>query len=253
MTTARIELCRDGSHTLYSDTFGQFYHNPNGAVAESLHVFFETSGILSDLQENKPVNVLEIGFGTGLNALLLADALLQLNSSSTVTFQSVEAFPIGIDTAKNLNYSEFLVNPWLGNHLLPVFRQLQTESASYEFPGILQLDVFRGTVKDAQFKSRFFNYVFHDPFSPEVNPELWTATLFEKLKAACTPQSVLTTYCAATKARAAMVVGGWHAARAPGALGKREMTVASLDPEKLSGFSRLNEDRLRERFASQQR
>ena len=113
--------------------------------------FFETSGILSDLQENKPVNVLEIGFGTGLNALLLADALLQLNSSSTVTFQSVEAFPIGIDTAKNLNYSEFLANPWLGNHLLPVFRQLQTESASYEFPGILQLDVFRGTVKDAQF------------------------------------------------------------------------------------------------------
>lgn len=248
MTAPRIETCRDGSHTLYSDRFGQFYHNPNGAVAESLHVFFETSGILVDLRQHKPVKVLEIGFGTGLNALLLADAKIRLNSSSAVTFQSVEAYPIALDIARNLNYGEYLADQKLGEHLVPIFTRLQTESAAYQIPDVLQLDVFRGTVEEAAFKEGYYNYVFHDPFSPEVNAELWSAPLFQKLKTACSPDAVLTTYCAATKARGAMVVGGWHVARAPGALGKREMTVAALDPDKLAGFNRLNENRLLERF-----
>ena len=86
----RIEQCRDGSHTVYSETFNQFYHNPNGAVAESIHVFFETSGLLDVLRSGEPVRVLEIGFGTGLNALLLADFKLALGSTSPVLFQSVE-------------------------------------------------------------------------------------------------------------------------------------------------------------------
>jgi tRNA U34 5-methylaminomethyl-2-thiouridine-forming methyltransferase MnmC len=245
----RIEECRDGSHTVYSETYNQFYHNPNGAVAESIHVFFETSGLLDVLRSGKPVNVLEIGFGTGLNALLLADFKLVLGSTSPVLFQSVEAFPISVEVAGSLNYARYLNNPELGSHLVPICSQLQQESVQYNILPDMKIRVFRGAVEDADFGDEAYNIVFHDPFSPEVNAELWSNEMFVRLRSCCSNDAVLVTYCAATKARGAMAVGGWLVARAPGALGKREMTIAALDAEKLGSFLRLNERRLIERFS----
>lgn len=93
-----------------------------------------------------------------------------------------------------------------------------------------------------------FDYFFHDPFSPEVNPELWSPETFTSLKEIGSPDSVLSTYCAATSARASMAVAGWYVARADGALGKREMTLASLDPSRLSKWKRVDEKRLVHRF-----
>lgn len=247
----RIEACKDGSHTLYSEKFGQFYHNPNGAVAESIHVFFESSGILTALSRNEPVHVLEIGFGTGLNALLLADFKLKLGSRSPVIFQSTEAFPISPEVAGNLNYNAFLHHPELLAHWVPLFSALQHDSVTYPLLKDMELRVFRGQVDEFTFPKAVCTHIFHDPFSPEVNPELWTSDLFEQIRHASTEEAVLVTYCAATKARGAMAVGGWKVARAPGALGKREMTIASLDERRLEGLRRLDESRLIQRFSRQ--
>ena len=100
----------------------------------------------------------------------------------------------------------------------------------------------------SQIVNHKIDFIFHDAFSPEANEELWTLDVFEKLASVSSSNAVLSTYCAASSARAAMAVAGWKIAKAPGALGKREMTVASLNGEKLEAFKRVNEKRLVERF-----
>lgn len=74
-TDTAIHLCKDGSHTLYSGRFRQYYHNPNGALSESRHVFFDTPGWLADYDGERPFHLFEMGFGTGLNLLILLELL----------------------------------------------------------------------------------------------------------------------------------------------------------------------------------
>ena len=110
------------------------------------------------------------------------------------------------------------------------------------------LNLFIGKFEDFKPVEIQADFFFHDAFSPEVNQELWTTETFRRLYSIASKEAVLVTYCAASKARAAMAVAGWKLAKTQGALGKREMTVASLSEEKLSEFKRVNEKRLIERF-----
>ncbi len=113
-----------------------------------------------------------------------------------------------------------------------------------------RVEVFRGDFFDWDM-SRInapAHFILHDAFSPETNPDLWTVPTFQKLLAAADPGAMLGTYCSATKARAAMVLAGWHVARIQGPPGKREVTVASPANEALSGFKRVNEAHLSDRF-----
>ena len=248
----KIHQTKDGSSTLYSNRFEQFYHNPNGAASESLHVFFETSGLIPFLDSADSLTVLEIGFGTGLNFLLLLDVLLQKKINIPVEFWSVEAFPVDQQTASEFTFEDHLKHPEL-NQLLPeVFGNLK--SGLNQFQPLDDLDVrlnlFYGQFDDFDPKNLKADFIFHDPFSPEVNEELWTAETFEKLASFSNSEAVLATYCAASKARGAMCASDWKVARSRGALGKREMTVASLSEEKLVNFKRVNEERLAERYRS---
>lgn len=250
-----IKKTGDGSTSLYSPKFDQLYHNPNGAVAESRHVFFETNGLLNALKKRTSVNILEVGFGTGLNLLLTLDYLDKLNLETKVTFYSIEAFPIDADITEDF---EFKNEPGLQKSL-PILRTVLQDI----YPGMnriqltdqLSLHLWFGFFDDLfveHEKSSLINhkidFIFHDAFSPEVNQELWTPDVFGKMASISNSDAVLSTYCAASAARAAMAVAGWKIARAPGALGKREMTIASLNTDKLETFKRVNEKRLAERF-----
>lgn len=245
------QLSKDGSSTLFSNQFGQFYHNPNGALAESKHVFFETSGLISALSKPHDVlSILEIGFGTGLNFLLLLDYCLSNNISCPVSFYSVEAFPISPEIASILNYSDFLSHGELSGVLTPIFENLK--KGENIFRPITDLDVelhlFYGTFDELNTIDRSIDFILHDAFSPEVNAELWSVATFKKLASFCAKDVRLATYCASSKARAAMAKSNWFIARAPGALGKREMTIASLNEEQLSSFKQVNKQRLINRF-----
>lgn len=238
----RKEQCKDGSDTVFSEKFGQFYHNPNGAVSESIHIFFETSGLIREIESGKSLRILEIGFGTGLNALLLADIIKSSRNTNNFIFQSIEAWPISAAFASDLNYAQFLKNPEIAGNLPKIFTQLESGNAELQLLGNLQIKVFKGFFANFSPDAHIapFDFVFHDAFSPEVNSELWSEQVFKKIHQFCSDEAVLTTYCAATAARAAMARGGWYPARAQGALGKREMTIASKNPEKLRDFKQLN-------------
>ena len=244
-------ISKDGSSTLFSEEFDQFYHNPNGAVSESEHVFFETPGVYDFLEKaTTPISFFEIGFGTGLNYLLLLDACHELEISVPIHFYTVEAFPASPEIINSCNYSEQLHNEAYKSHLVEVFSNLKpgwNSPESFENSSV-QLHVFFGEFYKLTPPITPINFVFHDPFSPEVNGELWTPETFSTIKDFCEDDAVLTTYCAASKARAAMAKAGWKVARAPGALGKREMSLASLSENKLQGLKRLNESRLIERW-----
>lgn len=226
----KLSLTKDGSHTVYSEQFGQFYHNPNGAIEESRHVFFKNSDILQGLKNGNEVRVLEIGFGTGLNALLLAEYASGLKSHSKIVFQSVEAWPLSPEIAQNLNYGDYLQKEVPSGRIPEIFWILQTGSVDLLLSPDFRLLVHLGLFETMSPEVRGFQYVFHDAFSPGVNAELWTVETFAKIRSFCAENAVLTTYSSATKARNAMTEAGWTVHKAPGALGKREMSIAVNKP-----------------------
>lgn len=246
-----IRNTRDGSTTLFSDRFGQHYHNPNGAVAESLHVFFETQGLIRDIQNRIPLRLFETGFGTGLNLLLFDLLLNTCHYPHQAEFISVEAWPVSADTVSGFSFGAHDELTEKIPLLEKIFSSLKRGWNNVEISTRCTLRLYVGTMEQFfhdEVKIREVNYFLHDPFSPEVNRELWQADLFCELKKMAEPQAILSTYCAASSARAAMAAAGWSVAKAPGALGKREMTVASPDPVRLTPYPRVNEERLAERL-----
>lgn len=246
-----IIRCKDGSDTLFSGQFGQHYHNPNGAVEESRYVFFEQSGLLTRLRNKQPCRIVEIGFGTGLNVLLMADYVQKLGSTDQAHhFYSVEAFPITANDFLALNYGEFVENSDLISDIAQFFEGL-TPGANYIcLLGCIHLHVFVGFFEAMPLGMEAVDVIFQDAFSPEVNAELWQPEVFGRLRGISSAEAVLVTYGAASAARAAMAKGGWFVGRTRGALGKREMTVASVSERVLTamGVNRVNEQRLIERW-----
>ncbi|HKI44368.1 MAG TPA: tRNA (5-methylaminomethyl-2-thiouridine)(34)-methyltransferase MnmD [Balneolales bacterium] len=248
MHETTIEICRDGSDTLYSNRFKEHYHNHNGAVTESRYVFIEKTKLADHLVHNPETHVLEIGFGTGLNFALLSDLVLQMKDSGKLIYHSVEGFPIDEETAEKLNYGRFLEHPDIVEWLPGIFQNLKPGENTFTPSDKLDLHVFYGFFDDFIIPDSFADFIFFDAFSPHANPELWTGQVFQKLKSGSKPDVILSTYCAASSARAAMAWAGWFIARVPGTLGKREMTLASLNPDLLQPYRRVNEKRLAERY-----
>lgn len=244
----KIEQTRDGSHTLYSQQFGQHYHNPNGAVAESKHVFFEQSGLLEALSNHDHITILEIGFGTGLNLFLLMNYCHQLETNISIDYYAIEGFPIDVKTAQNLNFAQHLTQPDLTTHLPAIFGDLSDGMNHFQLSDAINLHLFKGLFEDFNTDNLQADFIFQDAFSPDVNPELWTGDTFKKLTKLSSPNVILSTYCAASKVQGAMAWAGWKVAKTQGALGKREMIVASLSEQPLSDFKRINEEHYAHRY-----
>jgi len=270
----QIKKTADGSTTLISDRFNQPYHSLSGAVAESRYVYFEVNGLLEAIKKEERLNILEIGFGTGMNLIILLDYLEKTGSKTIIKFYSVEAFPIDTDTAASLHFGDEITDPKYNELLSGLFSDLNPGWNKVEVSSQVTLNLFIGDFKELRFdhdkrdpssrrvaQSRVssdwdgrcslsgpINFILHDPFSPESNPAGWTPGLFSEIASVSANDAVMTTYSAASSARAAMALAGWKIARAPGALGKREMTVASLSESQIGHLKRVNELRLIERF-----
>lgn len=248
MNKTSVRNCNDGSDTLYSDRFQEHYHNPNGAVTESRYVFMEQTKSGEHLVSHPETHILEIGFGTGLNFALMSDLLLQEETSGKLIYFSIEGFPIDETTASQLNYGQFLQNPAVADWLPTIFRDLKPGINNFTLSPKIELRIFYGLFEELSIPGSFADIIFFDAFSPQSNPELWTGEVFQKLREGSKSEVILSTYCAASSARAAMAWAGWSVARVPGVLGKREMTLAALNPDMLGSYRRVNERRLADRY-----
>lgn len=219
----RIVETQDGSHSLISERFGVSYHSKYGAVQESRHVFIE-AGLHLKLPGLSVVNVLEMGFGSGLNALL--SLLAAHETEKAITYHAVEAFPITLEQAQALNYSDFLASDSIPYQAL--FQELHRCSWGEEHPISDKFTFLKwlSTIEDQILPSSFYHVVYFDAFAPSSQPELWTPDVLGKFYDALTPGGVLVTYCAKGTVKRALKSLGFKVEGIPGPPGKREMTRA---------------------------
>jgi len=211
---SELLITEDGSHTLFVPAIDECYHSTHGAVQESRHIFIE-AGLK---QCPKPeIQVLEIGFGTGLNAFL---TLIEAErSTKRIHYTSLELYPVDVEKALQLNYPEELAaekrtlfelmhtTPWNKEaEISPFFtlEKINTDFTQFDF-------------------TKMYDLIYFDAFSPEKQPEMWSLEKFETLYAHCNPGAILTTYCAKGVVRRAMQAAGFIVERLQGPPGKRQI------------------------------
>jgi tRNA U34 5-methylaminomethyl-2-thiouridine-forming methyltransferase MnmC len=213
----QIKLSNDGSHTIYNETIDEHYHSTFGAITESQHIFIQNG--LNFINTN-PVRILEIGFGTGLNALLtLENAILQ---NRKIYYVAIELYPLEIEVIQKLNYSK-LINQKFENDFLAFHNCNWGEDIKLN--NNFTLYKILGNAINVDFPENF-DLVYFDAFSPDKQPELWTIELFLKLYKSLNKNGILTTYCAKGEVKRNLKEAGFTIERIPGPPGKRHMIRA---------------------------
>jgi len=218
-----IIVTSDGSHSISIPEMNVTYHSTHGAIQESMHVFIN-AGLhqLINQLTNKPINIFEVGFGTGLNALLTL--IESEKSNQKIIYETVEPFPISIEEVRQLNYCEILNR----KELQPLFEKLH----NYEWEKEIEITndfVFRKSHTELQNyrTSELQNLIYFDAFDPNVQTELWTKENFEKMFSMLEPGGILVTYSSKGAVRRAMQDAGFMVKKIPGPMGKREITRAN--------------------------
>lgn len=211
----------DGSVTIHLPEWNEQYHSKHGAIAEALHVFIATGlNQVIDLNPSGDISILEMGFGTGLNAYL---TLLQSTQHKIdIHYTGVEAFPVAPSEVGQLNYAELVNNSeelFLKLHEIPWNENVRLTD---HFHLHKQKKLF-SEVKDKD----QYDLVYFDAFGPRVQPELWTEEIFRPVFNACKSGGILVTYSAKGSVRRTLESVGFLVERLPGPPGKREMLRAT--------------------------
>ncbi len=208
----------DGSFTLYSSAMEESYHSMNGAVQESKHVFIE-AGLHQFSQ--KQLSIFEVGFGTGLNALLSWGEAQRRKLQ--IEYDAIEAYPVAAEVLHVLNYKklepELPPSAFLQIHLGEWNTPLNLEKGTFVLKKIL------GDFATYKFTKKY-DLIYFDAFAPEKQPEMWDESLFRRLYSAMNQRGIIVTYCAKGEVRRRMERSGFNVTRIQGPAGKREMIRA---------------------------
>jgi tRNA U34 5-methylaminomethyl-2-thiouridine-forming methyltransferase MnmC len=217
--TPQIITTKDGSHSLLNPQLNETYHSVHGALQESQYVFIDKGLKHWFNQEREHAAVLEIGFGTGLNALLALEFATAFDKR--IDYTSVEAFPLGAEIWQQLNYAESL---GLQAEFRSVHEQLWEEfSPITSHFSLLKLHT---TLELLVLESRKYDVVFYDAFAPSKQPEMWTMEMISKVVTALSTDGVFVTYCAKGQLKRDLRALGLELETLPGPPGKKEMVRA---------------------------
>lgn len=217
-----IILTGDGSHSIEVPELKVTYHSIHGAIQESKHVFIQSGLLSSKVFDYVGVHqVLEIGFGTGLNALL---TLIEADKyKNRIYYTAIELYPLNESEVKQLNYCEQLNLP----HYQQLFEKMhQVEwNELYEISWNFRLTKIKTDLHEFSTENSFF-LIYFDAFAPNAQPGLWTKEVFEKMYSLLLPEGILVTYCSKGDVRRAMQAAGFKVEKIPGPRRKREMIRA---------------------------
>lgn len=213
-------LTEDGSHTLQASRWDVTYHSKYGALQESQTVFID-AGLLYQCERLSQVSILEIGFGTGLNAFM---TYLETTRRGMATrYVGVEAYPVQQALVRQLNYPTMLdatahAAVFEAMHNAHTYNQVQSFD---KFDFMLQMAHF----EELNYKEEF-DVIYYDAFAPTAQPELWEEAMLARMYEALRPQGVLVTYCAKGAFKRTLKSLGFVLEALAGPKGKREMTRA---------------------------
>ncbi|MDG1842442.1 MAG: tRNA (5-methylaminomethyl-2-thiouridine)(34)-methyltransferase MnmD [Crocinitomicaceae bacterium] len=219
----KVKLTRDGSHTVFSEQFKETYHSIHGAFQEAKHVFIK-HGVLAFLEkELDEINILEVGFGTGLNALLTYD--IADKKKQKIKYTSLEPFPLFFEHISSLNYFSFFKCP---EEKKTHFECLHTTSweCFHQFSSFFSFQKKKITIEKYEEDNLTFELIFFDAFSPTTHPEIWNINVLKKAFNLLKIDGLLVTYCAKGGFKRNLKSIGFEVISAPGPPGKREMTIA---------------------------
>jgi tRNA U34 5-methylaminomethyl-2-thiouridine-forming methyltransferase MnmC len=212
-----IITTKDGSTSLFIPEWNETYHSKNGAIQEAYHVFIK-NGL--SIFKGKSVSILEIGFGTGLNAFITS--LEAEKNNLPIDYTAVEAFPITIEEIDAMNFALKIdsnkTNIFIAIHQLNWEVKNQVCDNFY----LTKRKQFFQDINDKE----YFDIIYFDAFSFDVQPELWSEAIFTKMHTALKTNGILVTYACRTIIKQAMISAGFSIEKLPGAPGKREMLRA---------------------------
>lgn len=226
-----IEKTDDGSATLFVPELNEHYHSTKGARTESQHIFInmglKASAALSP-------RILEIGFGTGLNAWLTLEEAER--SGRNIHYTGLELYPLEWQMIEQLEYIGHDEQLSVGGNPLSaidLFRQLHTSPWEEDVPLTphftlqkVQTDANRYLAEESR-TLQGTDVIYFDAFAPEKQPEMWSQELFDRLYVLLNPGGILTTYCAKGVIRRMLQAAGFIVERLAGPPGgKREILRA---------------------------
>ncbi len=215
----QLIITEDGSHSIFVKGLDEVYHSRFGALNESLHVFIEAGFKPLTAKPPNCINILEIGFGTGLNAFLTLQQCIE--TELHVDYVALEPFPIEKKIWRQLNYPGLIELPE-GDKLFFKLHNCKWGKFVEIHPRFRVQKDLSGIV-ETELESDCFDLVYFDAFAPEVAPELWALPVFQKIFKAMKKGGAFVTYSAKGAVRRALQSAGFEVERIPGPKGKREM------------------------------
>jgi tRNA U34 5-methylaminomethyl-2-thiouridine-forming methyltransferase MnmC len=213
----KLIITSDGSHTIYVPELNEHYHSVHGAVQESNFIFINTG---FESCKSNPVNIFEVGFGTGLNALLTA----MKNSSGIkeVNYTAIEKYPVDESTVSLLNYNLFTGEK--GREIFDMIHSAPWDKwvKIYKNFNLLKIN---GDIVDYPIPGKY-NLIYFDAFGPDKQPEIWTPEVFETIAAATENNGIFVTYSAKGEVKRNLKACGFEVTLLPGPPGKRQIIRA---------------------------
>lgn len=217
----KIFATQDGSHSIFSEQFGVSYHSKYGAIQETQHVFINAGLRLKAVVQSE-IAILDIGFGTGLNALM---TLLEAEKRNLqIDYVAYEAYPINHEQVEILNYAHVLD---LKKEYATAFQQMHYAAweANHQLTDNFNFIKHLTTFDRVDYVNKF-DLVYFDAFAPNSQPELWETPIMERMYQSLKTDGALVTYCAKGSVKRTMKALGFTIEKLQGPPGKREMTRA---------------------------
>ncbi|UKM63529.1 tRNA (5-methylaminomethyl-2-thiouridine)(34)-methyltransferase MnmD [Flavobacteriaceae bacterium GSB9] len=223
----QIIITGDGSATIHIPEWNEQYHSKHGAIQEAYHVFIK-HGLehVCDVERsgnaNPTVSILEIGFGTGLNAFITFLEAEKLQQS--INYVGIEAYPVSSEEISKLNYSNVLKT----ENSAVIFKKIHEVNwdEKHAISSAFSLTKRQQFFSDINDKNAY-HLIYFDAFGARVQPELWTEDIFKSMYNTLKIGGVLVTYSAKGSVRRAMQSVGFSVEKLPGPPGKREMLRAT--------------------------
>jgi tRNA U34 5-methylaminomethyl-2-thiouridine-forming methyltransferase MnmC len=213
----KLMTTQDGSHTLFVEDLDEHFHSVYGAIQESTHIFIKNGLLASKVN---PVRIFEVGFGTGLNAIL--SCYQALIAHRQTVYHSIELYPLNPQILEGLNHIQLvnIQNREMFQKILDSEWEQEIQINKY-----FSLKKIHGDMLTHVF-SNCYDIVFFDAFSPEKNPEIWNIEVFRNIFDHLNTSGILITYCAKGSVKRTLLETGFCVEKLPGPPGKREIIKA---------------------------